>query len=99
MSAIPPTAPPTMEPIGVLDVLCEPIVGRVVDEDEGDERSCVCVGPFVLDVVPNAIEVSIPPMAMVSVTGAVSVIEVMPLPVRMTEAPDDVVGRSSTNRL
>ena len=92
MTAIPPTTPPTIAPIGVLFfLLWEPIVGRLV---EPDESACVSVG--LLDWVGAApcpkppgmtngceVDVSEPPTVTVSVAGAVAVMEVVPPPARM----------------
>lgn len=80
MSAMPPTTPPTIAPIGALELVCEPIVGRFVEDAE---EPCVCVGLMVsADAVPcpnpptgTEKEVSVPPT---TVTGAVSVIELVP---------------------
>ena len=91
MTAIPPTTPPTIAPMGAFFfLLWEPIVGRFV---EPDESACVCVGLLdIVDAVPcpnppgmtagSEVDVSVPPTVTVSVTGAVAVIEVVPPPAR-----------------
>ena len=91
MTAIPPTTPPTIAPIGAFFfLLWDPIVGKVV---EPDELACVCVGLLVcVDAVPcpnppgmatgSEVDVSVPPTVTVSVTGAVAVMEVVPPPAR-----------------
>jgi len=89
MTAIPPTTPPTMPPIGAFFFwLWEPMVGRFV---EPDEPACVAVLASVVAVPwPNPpgmttgfeVDVSVPPTVTVAVTGAVAVIEVVPPPAR-----------------
>lgn len=98
MTAIPPTTPPTIAPMGAFFfLLWEPIVGVGLLDCVG---AVPCPKPLGMTTGFEA-DVSVPPTVTVSVTGAVAVMEVVPPPARtrVRDAPASVVDMRSTYKL